>query len=115
MDFIDRFRGGDIFFPDAESFLGPGKARILDKPKALQVPAEELTMWVGVKPARTSSAAATAWMTALQPPPQKTKRMFPYLSRTRSDMECLRPWIPKTPGSFRHTRQVVLPSASAWD
>jgi len=36
-------------------------------------------MWVGQKPALTNSAAATAWMTALHPPPPKTNRIFPYL------------------------------------
>jgi hypothetical protein len=45
---------------------------------ALHVPAEELMIWAGMKPALTNSAAATAWMIALQPPPPKTNRMFPY-------------------------------------
>jgi len=31
MDFVDRFRRGDIFFPDAESFLGSDYPRILNK------------------------------------------------------------------------------------
>jgi hypothetical protein len=35
MDLIDCFRGGDIVFPDAESFLGPDNTGILDKPETI--------------------------------------------------------------------------------
>jgi hypothetical protein len=35
VNFIDRFRGGDIFFPDAESFRGPDYTGILDKPESV--------------------------------------------------------------------------------
>src|SRR6478752_3308484 len=54
---------------------GPGFST---NPSALHVPAEELMMWDGVKPALTTSAAATAWWMALHPPPQKTNRILPY-------------------------------------
>jgi hypothetical protein len=60
-------------------FSAPTTPGFSTNPRALHVPAEELMMWVGIKPAFTNSEAATAWMTALQPPPQKTNRMFPYL------------------------------------
>ena len=46
-------------------------------------------MWEGVKPAFTNSEAATAWMMALQPPPQNTNKIFPYLL-VSSDMHMLR-------------------------
>jgi hypothetical protein len=35
MDLIDCFRGGDIVFPDAESFLGPDDTGVLDKPESI--------------------------------------------------------------------------------
>jgi hypothetical protein len=65
---------------------GPGFST---NPKALQLPAEELMMWEGVRPAFTTSEAATAWMMALQPPPQNTNKTFPYLL-VSSDMHMLR-------------------------
>ena len=60
VDIIDCFRGCDMFFPDAECFSAPTTPGFSTNARALHVPAEELTMWVGVKPAFTNSAAATA-------------------------------------------------------
>ena len=46
-------------------------------------------MWDGVKPALTTSAAATAWWMALHPPPQKTNRILPYLVEGLSGIQRL--------------------------
>ncbi len=35
MDLINRFRGGDIFFPDTEGFLGSGRTGIFDEPEGI--------------------------------------------------------------------------------
>ena len=35
MDLKDRFRGGDIVFPDAESFIGPGYTGVFDKSESI--------------------------------------------------------------------------------
>jgi hypothetical protein len=35
MNLIDCFRGGDIVFPDAKSFLGPDYTGILDKSESI--------------------------------------------------------------------------------
>src|SRR5512147_3291092 len=60
-------------------FSAPRTPGFSTNPRALQVPAEELMMWAGHTPALTNSAAATAWIKALHPPPQNTNKIFPYL------------------------------------
>jgi hypothetical protein len=35
MNFINCFRGGDIVFPDAKSFLGPDYTGVLDKSESI--------------------------------------------------------------------------------
>ena len=63
-------------------------------------------MWVGTRPALTTSAAATAWMMALHPPPQNTNRIFPYLFEP-SGMRILRLNVPAAPTPLRLNSEVL--------
>src|SRR5579863_1030163 len=83
-------------------FAAPTGPGFSTNPRALQLPAEELMMWDGIRPALTNSAAATAWMMALHPPPQNTNTIFPYLF-VQSGMRMLQLAVLDEPAAIVHS------------
>lgn len=78
MDIINCFRGRDMFFPDAESFLGPDYTGILDKPESIAGSGGGTHNMGGTEAGMDHFRGRNRLITALHPPPQNTNRMFPY-------------------------------------
>ena len=95
MDLIDRFRRGDIVFPNTQGFFRPGKAGGFDKPEGITGSGGG-TYDVGRAEAGMDEFRGSNGLNnGLTTPPQKTKSMFPYLSVIASGIGILRSCVPR--------------------
>jgi hypothetical protein len=81
MDLIDCFRGGDIVFPNAESFFGPDYTGILDKPESIAGSSGGTHNMGGTKAGMDQFRGRNRLDNGLTPAPAKNKQDLSVLIR----------------------------------